>query len=100
MGHDLPQRNRLWISRWDLEIQVIIYVAIEVELPLFDKLHHRSPGEELGNRSGTEQRAIGGDWLLLGKIGVAVALGEEHFAVFDHRNHGAGNIVALDRERH
>src|SRR5215469_10588256 len=100
MGHDLPQRDRLWISRRDFEIQVIIYIAIEVELALFDKLHHRSPGEELGNRSWTEQRAVGGDGLLLGKIGVAVALGEEHFAVFDNRDYCAGNIVTLERERH
>jgi hypothetical protein len=36
VGKQLPQRDRLRISFWDRKIEVIIHVAVKVELALFD----------------------------------------------------------------
>src|SRR4029077_3526786 len=45
VSKQLPQRNRLRISFWDWKIEVIVDVAIEVELALFDQLHNGCGGE-------------------------------------------------------
>src|SRR5216684_5932918 len=46
VGHDIAQRNRFGISRRNLEIDVVVDVAIQVEFPQLDLLHDRSPIEQ------------------------------------------------------
>ena len=45
VGQNIAQGNGLSESRRNLVVQIIIYVAVEIELALLNKLHHRSPGE-------------------------------------------------------
>jgi hypothetical protein len=40
VSKQLPKCNRFRISSWDWKIEVIADVAIQVELALFDQLHH------------------------------------------------------------
>src|SRR5262249_9017546 len=40
VSKQLPERNMLWIRFWDCEIEVIVNVAVKVELALFHQLHH------------------------------------------------------------
>jgi len=46
MGHDVAQRNRLGIRRGNPEIQVIVHIAVKIQLALLDLLHDRGPGKQ------------------------------------------------------
>ena len=48
----------------------------------------------------TKQRTVRGYGRALGHVGVSVAFGEKNLAVFDHRNHGAGDIFPFKLSRH
>src|SRR5262245_54532463 len=45
--HQMTQSDCLRISSRNLKVEVLINVAVEVELALLDQLHHGSPGKEL-----------------------------------------------------
>ena len=47
--HNVPQGDGLSERGWNLEIQVIVHVPVQIELALLDQLHHRGPGKELRN---------------------------------------------------
>jgi hypothetical protein len=72
--HEVAERDRLAEIWRDLEIEVVVDVAIQIELAQLHLLHHRCPSEELADRTGAEQRPLGIDRLSFLNIGVAVAL--------------------------
>ena len=82
--------------------QVRVHIGVEIELALFDHLHHRGPYEKLRNRADAKERRRGIDGLSGLEVRVAPALGEDNLAVahdrhnstrammcFEHRVHGA-----------
>ena len=98
--HQVAQRDRLALERRDPEIQVVVDVAVQVQLARLHQLHHRGPGEQLGRRADAERRVLRRRHGLLLQVVMAVAPGEDHLAVLDHRDHAAGHVAALQRERH
>ncbi len=99
MRHQIAQRDRLAEGRRNLEIEIGVDVGIEIELALAGELHHRRPGEELGDRAGAEQRALRIDQRAGRGIGDAVALLEQDLAVLHHHDHRARDIALRDPDR-
>jgi hypothetical protein len=56
-GDGLVERRR------NLEVEIVVHAAVEVDLALLGELHHGRPGEGLGNRPRPEQRVADGDRL-------------------------------------
>ena len=100
MGHQVTHGDGLAVIRRNLEIQIGIDVVVEVDLALFDELHHRRPGEQLGDRARPEQGGRRVDRRACGSIGVSVAFLHQHLPVFHHDHDGAGDIAARDRVGH
>src|SRR5215204_3081870 len=75
--HKVPERDRLRVGVRDAEVQVGVHVGVELELTLFDELHHRRPCEQLGVRPDVKEAAIGCDRHPLLNVGPAVAFGKE-----------------------
>ncbi len=46
MGHDVAQSDRLREGGWNLEIEIIVDIPIQIELALLDLLHDRGPIEQ------------------------------------------------------
>jgi hypothetical protein len=63
---------------------------------LLDELHDGGPGEELGDGAGAEEGAgrVHGEAGL--QVGVAIALGQENFAVADDDDDSAGNVAVVE----
>ncbi len=83
----------------DGEVEVAADVGVEVELALFDELHHGDVGEELGDGAGAEGCGDGVDWCLLLPVGVAIAFEDEGLAILRDGDGGAGDVVALELQR-
>ena len=98
--HQLAQRHRLAVARRYPEIEVAVHVRVEVEPALLHQLHHRRPGEQLGDRAHPEQRAGRIDRLARRHVGVAVAPGQQHLAVLHDHHHRGGEAVLLQSVRH
>src|SRR6185437_3808041 len=75
MRHDIAQGDGFAEVRRYLEIQVVVDIAIEIELARLHELHHGGPGEELRYRAGTKERPIGDHRAARFGIGKAVSLG-------------------------
>src|SRR5213079_1723597 len=45
----------------NFEIDILVHVAMEIQLALLHLLHHCRPSKQLGNRSGAEQCVVGRD---------------------------------------
>ena len=93
VGQDGLQGDRFGKGRRDLEVEVFVHIAAEIELALLDQLHDRRPGEQLRNRPDPEHRFGGIDRLLGRDVGVAVAFREEEGAAFDHRHRDTGDVL-------
>jgi hypothetical protein len=100
MGHDVAHGDGLAEGRWNLEIKVIVHIPIEVDLALFDELHHRGPGEGLGDRSRTEEGIGRRNRFSLLYVSEAISLGEEHLPVLDDGDDRACDIFFLQVGRH
>ena len=74
VGHEIAQGDGFAVARRNLEIQIAVDVCVEVELALLDQLHHRRPGEQLGNGSGPEKSALGIDRFAGRDVGVTITL--------------------------
>ena len=59
--HEIAHSHRLTVARRNLEIQVLIDVSVEVDLPQLDLLHHGGPGDQFRHRPRPEQRELGID---------------------------------------
>jgi hypothetical protein len=99
MRHQGAQGDRLAEGRRDFEIEVGVDVGIQVEPAGLHKLHHRGPGEQLGDRADAEQGGGGIDRALRGHVGQPVAAFEQDLAVFDDDRYAAGDVGAAERER-
>ena len=99
MRHELPHCHRLTLARRNLEIEVSVDVLIEVDLPLLDLLHYRSPSGQLRNRSGPEQGPLGIDRYPLGDIGVAKPTRIKNLSVLDDNDDCARNVGGAQRVR-
>ena len=98
MGHQIAHGDRLGIRGGNLEIQIVVDVAVEVDFALFDLLHYGGPGEELGNRSGTEQGLRRNRRPLL-DIGKPISLFNQDLAILDDDDRGAGDVLPLQLHR-
>src|SRR5215207_173431 len=93
--------DRLGIGVRDLEVlEVGVDVGVQVQLVLFDELHHGSGGEHLADRAYTEERLVGDDGRMLLQVSVAVALGEEQLAVLDNRDRSPRDMITLQLRAH
>jgi hypothetical protein len=92
VGHNVPKRDRLWVRRWNLEVEVVVYIAIEIKLSLLDQLHHGSPGEQLGDGYWAKESLVCDDRNALHHIGISVASCEENLAIFDDNDRCSGNV--------
>src|SRR6185437_2628136 len=97
--HQVAQCDRLAEARRDLEIEVAVDVAVQVELVLLDQLHHRGPGEQLRDRADPEQRVCRRDRRAGLQVGIAVAVREQHLAVLHHHDRAAGDIAPRQHVR-
>ena len=91
--HQVPQLDRLPAVAFDPEVEVLVDVVIEIELAGFDLLHHRRPGEQLRDRSGPEQRLLGGNGNALFDVGESVGAREQQRVVLDDRDRRAGDVA-------
>src|SRR5579875_3300573 len=95
MRHEFAHGDWLGIGRGYFEIKIVVDVAIEVDFALLDELHDSSPSEELRDRAGTDQGAVGTHWCSLLYVGEAIALLEEDLAILDHDDDGPGDVLLL-----
>ncbi len=100
MGHEVAHRDGLPELLGNLEIEIVVHVAIEIDLSRLDELHDGSPGEELRNRTGAKQRLVRNDRLAARHVGIAIALREQDFAVLDDDENAAGDVSARQRIGH
>ena len=49
VGHAVAERNWSWVRGWNLEVEIIIHIAIQIQLALLYLLHYRCPGKKLRN---------------------------------------------------
>ena len=93
VSQQILKRDWLGIIFFELEeTQIVIYIFIQTQFPLFHKLQHRDCGEGLGHGGEAENGVvrIHGDFLLY--VRVAVALHGNDFAVFHHGNRGSRDV--------
>ena len=95
VGHEIAQGDGFAVARRNLEIQIAVDVRVEVELALLDQLHHRRPGEQLGNRSGPEESALGIDRFAGRDVGVTVTFRQQHLSILNYDHNCAGHIAPL-----
>ena len=94
--HDVPERDRLVEGDWNLHrFEVFVDVGMEIEPPLFDQLHDRHPGGQLGYRADAEKRRLWVDRGLRLDVLVAVTLGEDDFAAAGNRDRPRRAVVVL-----
>ncbi len=98
--HDVPERDRLRERGGDLEIEVAIDVAVEIELPLFRELHDGGPGKELARGPDAKEGSFGIDRTASSDVGIAVALGEERRTVLHHRHGRARDVLVAEVRQH
>ncbi len=83
----------LWIGIGNLEIgQVPVDVGIQIEVPPFGYLHHRGPGEQLGDRAGPECGLGGVNRGLVCQVCEAISFGQKHLAVLHHDDRRARDV--------
>src|SRR5262245_5341827 len=97
---NVAQRNRLGKRVRNLEVQIIVYVAIKVEPALLHELHHGSPGKELRNGSWAEKGVLWRNRPLGRDIGVSISSGEENLSVLNNCNNRARDVATLELQRH
>jgi hypothetical protein len=95
VGEQVPQRNWGRERRGDAEVQVVIDVAIQLQLPRFDELHHRGRRERFGNRARAKQRRARVDGHTARRVGNTVSFEQQHVAVLHHRDDGSSNVAPL-----
>jgi hypothetical protein len=95
MRHEVAECNGFAESRRNLEIQILVDVAVQIELALLHQLHYSGPCKELGDRPGAEERGVHGDRRFLVHIAIAVTLGKEDGAIFHYQHHGARDVLAF-----
>ena len=100
VGHQLAHRHRFAIALGNREIEILVHVRVQIDAPLFDLLHHRSPGHQFGNRSGPEQRAIGIDRGPALHIREAETPLGQDVPILDHDDHRARDIAIAQRVGH
>ncbi len=89
--HRVAQRQRLAVARRDLEVDVAIQVGVQVQLALFDQLHHGRPRKQFRDGARPEQRARRIDGNILVPVGVAITLLHQRLAILDQHHDGAGH---------
>jgi len=97
--HQVLHGDGLAEGRGDLEVEIVVHVAVQVDFALLDQLHHSGPGEGLGDGTRTEERGIDGDGLPSLYLGIAIAFGEKHLAVLHDGDHCARDVIALQFNR-
>jgi hypothetical protein len=100
MHHYVAKSDGLGEGCGNLVVEIVVDVAIQVELALLHQLHYRGPCEELGDRPGTKKRSVDGDRGLLLDIGISVAFGEENSAILDDGDDDASDVVGGQLLRH
>src|ERR1700733_5714368 len=98
MSHQIPQRYRLRIRSGNFYVEIIIDIAIQVQLALLDQLHDRSPREQFGDRPRPEESPVGSDRCFLRNIGVAISLLEKYVSILHYNNDCACNVLLLQLE--
>src|ERR1700739_1444525 len=93
--HQVAQGDGLVEGGTDLEVEILIYVRVEIKLALLFQLHHRDPGEELGDRGEAEDSRRWIDGLLRFDVSVTVSLLQQNVAVLHDEHGGAGDVAAL-----
>ena len=76
----------------NLEIEIVVHIAIEIDLAGLHELHDGRPGEHLRDRTGTEHGLVGNDGAALGDVGITVALRKQDLPVLDDHEDGARDI--------
>ena len=92
VGHDLAQRDGLAVVLRNLEIEIRVDVPIQVQLALLDQLHRCRPRDQLADRAGPEERAVGIDGRALFDIGVSEAPRGEDLPILHDSHDGARDV--------
>ena len=100
MLHQIAHGDRLAAFRGNLEIEILVDICVQIDLPLLDQLHDGGPRDQLGDRTRAEQGLLGIDRLQLFHIGIAVAALADDFAILDDHDNGTGNVGGRQRKRH
>jgi hypothetical protein len=100
MLHQIAHGDRLAVARRDLEIEILVDVAVQVYFPLLHQLHDGGPGDQLGNRTGSEQGEFRIHRRVLFDIRVTVAALGQNFSVFHDGENGARDVAGVQRVRH
>lgn len=96
VSHQVGQRNGFSIGVWQLQApEVLIYVGVQVEPSLLDKLQRGQPGKHFGDGGDPKSGRIGIDASLRVHVGDAIAFGKCDAAIRNDRHDGAGDTVPL-----
>src|ERR1044072_6996234 len=98
--HYVLQRDGLAKGVGNLEVEISVDVAVEVQFSLFVELHDGSPREQLGDRTWTKERFLGRDWFLALHVSVAIAFREKQLSIFPDRDRCARDIGTRELQRH
>jgi len=98
----MPEGDRLGIGIWDPKVKIGIDIRVQVQLALFDELHHGGPREQLGKGTNLKDRLFGINPDLLLKVGVPVAGGDVIVRVAQRlhpllRHPRADRVVVVER---
>ena len=97
--HEIAHRDGLALARRNLEVEVLIDVRVEIDLPLLDLLHHGGPRHELRHRSRSEQCQLRIDRRTFGDVRVSIAPLGQDLSILDHGDDCAGDVARVQRIR-
>src|SRR6266853_4431531 len=96
VSHKIPQGHRSTKRVWNLEIKVIVDIAIQVYFSSLHQLHDCGPSECFGNRSGADQSHSRGYGNFPLHVREPVAFGKKNVAVLHDYDYGSGNVFAQE----
>jgi len=100
MRHQMPHRHGFIAACRNFEIQISVHVGVKVDVALFNLLHDRGPCHEFGHGTRPEQGLVGDDRCAFFDVGIAIAPRRQNFSILYDRNHGTGDITAIERIGH
>ena len=100
VSHDVLQSDGFSVSGRYFEVEIFVYVLVEIELALFGELHDGCPREEFRDRTGTEESSVRRNGSAFLHVGESVALRKNNFAVLDDSDGCARDVFAVQLRRH
>jgi hypothetical protein len=92
MRHQIAHGDGLAEFPGNLEIEIIVHVAVEIDLARLHKLHHGRPGKRFRDGARPEHRLIGNDGAALGNVGITVTPSKQDLPVLDDDEYSARDV--------